>query len=358
MTRPSMESERASNDPGYGTAGHLSFAPHTELFGIAPEHHYTRLMQLGMETLKRRLEQLDGPSSGIRPEELQKAFSNIDLDHPLENIEQVLAEIDTLYLSHAIYFQHPDYLAHLNCPVMLTSLLAEQLSSAINTAVETWDQSAGGTLIEQKIIDWICERVGFHEFADGVFTTGGTQSNLMALLLAFFAYDLVFMPHGENLILVLDEKVPVTILMKDIGEEIAILNGSASLPKNVAQLAVSLDENMKLNYILLDIFDCIFRFIAPLLDRHTSVSEHTFWALVADKVRAYQTSHPQFADKYHRYDLFQSTFVRTCLNRIQLNNNQQMIDIEDREQNLRFAGDIDNPLHRFAASHSFGVKPT
>ncbi|MDV6315720.1 aspartate aminotransferase family protein [Idiomarina sp. HP20-50] len=184
MARTSIESERASNDPGYGTAGHLQFAPHTELFGIAPEHHYTRLMQLGMETLKNRLEQLDGPSSGIRPEELQKAFSNIDLDHPLENIEQVLAEIDTLYLSHAIYFQHPDYLAHLNCPVMLTSLLAEQLTSAINTAVETWDQSAGGTLIEQKVIDWVCQRVGFQEFADGVFTTGGTQSNLMALLLA------------------------------------------------------------------------------------------------------------------------------------------------------------------------------
>ncbi|MDV6315717.1 IucA/IucC family siderophore biosynthesis protein [Idiomarina sp. HP20-50] len=181
---------------------------------------------------------------------------------------------------------------------------------------------------------------------------------LQPLLHAFFAYDLVFMPHGENLILVLDEKVPVTILMKDIGEEVAILNGSASLPKHVAELAVSLEEDMKLNYILLDIFDCIFRFIAPLLDRHTSLSEHGFWALVADKVREYQASHPQFADKYHRYDLFQATFVRTCLNRIQLNNNQQMIDLEDREQNLRFAGDIENPLHRFTASHSFGVKPT
>ncbi|MEL4418442.1 MULTISPECIES: pyridoxal phosphate-dependent decarboxylase family protein [Shewanella] len=184
MTHPSMEPEQASNDPSYDAAGHLPFAPHTELFGIAPEHHYSRLMQLGMDTLKHRLERLDGPSSGIRPEELQSAFSDINLDRPLGDMKQVLAELDKLYLSHAIYFQHPDYLAHLNCPVMLTSLLAEQLSSAINTAVETWDQSAGGTLIEQKVIDWACERVGYQGFADGVFTTGGTQSNLMALLLA------------------------------------------------------------------------------------------------------------------------------------------------------------------------------
>jgi siderophore synthetase component len=146
--------------------------------------------------------------------------------------------------------------------------------------------------------------------------------------------------------------------MKDIGEEVAILNGSAPLPGRVAQLAVSLEEEMKLNYILLDIFDCIFRFMAPLLDSHTSLSEQGFWSLVAGKVRDYQASHPQFADKYHRYDLFQPTFVRTCLNRIQLNNNQQMIDLEDREKNLRFAGDIDNPLHPFAVSHSFGMTST
>ncbi len=82
MTHPSMEPEQASNDPSYDAAGHLPFAPHTELFGIAPEHHYSRLMQLGMDTLKHRLERLDGPSSGIRPEELQSAFSDINLDRP------------------------------------------------------------------------------------------------------------------------------------------------------------------------------------------------------------------------------------------------------------------------------------
>lgn len=184
MTHSSLVPEKASNDPHYDAAGHPPSAPHTELFGIAPEHHYAHLMRLGVETLQHCLNRLDGPSSGIRPEALQKAFSNIDLNRPLEDMTLVLAELDELYLKHAIYFQHPDYLAHLNCPVMITSLLAEQLSSAINTAVETWDQSAGGTLIEQKVIDWACERVGFQDCADGVFTTGGTQSNLMALLFA------------------------------------------------------------------------------------------------------------------------------------------------------------------------------
>uniref|UniRef100_Q0HWI9 Putrebactin synthase n=1 Tax=Shewanella sp. (strain MR-7) TaxID=60481 RepID=PUBC_SHESR len=177
---------------------------------------------------------------------------------------------------------------------------------------------------------------------------------LSPLLHAFFAYDLVFMPHGENLILVLDAGVPVKILMKDIGEEVAVLNGSEPLPQEVQRLAVELEEEMKLNYILLDIFDCIFRYLAPILDKQTEVSEAQFWALVADNVRDYQAQHPHLADKFARYDLFKDSFVRTCLNRIQLNNNQQMIDLADREKNLRFAGEIVNPLAAFRQSHAFG----
>ncbi|MFB2654794.1 IucA/IucC family protein [Shewanella seohaensis] len=176
---------------------------------------------------------------------------------------------------------------------------------------------------------------------------------LSPLLHAFFAYDLVFMPHGENLILVLDAGIPVKILMKDIGEEVAVLNGSEPLPQEVQRLVVELEEEMKLNYILLDIFDCIFRYLAPILDKQTEVCEAQFWALVADNVRDYQAQHPQLADKFARYDLFKDSFVRTCLNRIQLNNNQQMIDLADREKNLRFAGEIVNPLAAFRQSHAF-----
>ena len=177
---------------------------------------------------------------------------------------------------------------------------------------------------------------------------------LSPLLHAFFAYDLVFMPHGENLILVLDAGIPVKILMKDIGEEVAVLNGSEPLPKEVQRLAVELEEEMKLNYILLDIFDCIFRYLAPTLDKHTAVSEALFWELVADNVCDYQAQHPHLTDKFAQYDLFKDSFVRTCLNRIQLNNNQQMIDLADREKNLRFAGGLDNPLAAFRQSHAFG----
>jgi len=56
--------------------------------------------------------------------------------------------------------------------------------SSINSSLDTWDQSGGGTLIERRLIAWTAARAGLGGAADGVFTSGGTQSNLQALLIA------------------------------------------------------------------------------------------------------------------------------------------------------------------------------
>ena len=56
--------------------------------------------------------------------------------------------------------------------------------SAINSSQDTYDQSAGGTFIERKLIAWTGEQIGYSADCDGIFTGGGSQSNLMGLLLA------------------------------------------------------------------------------------------------------------------------------------------------------------------------------
>lgn len=174
---------------------------------------------------------------------------------------------------------------------------------------------------------------------------------LSPLLHAFFTYDLVFMPHGENLMLVLESNVPVHVLMKGIGEEIAILNGDIRLPDAIKFLHVTVKDDMKINYILLDIFDCFFRYLTPLLQKDLSLNEHQFWRLVADCIHTYQAQHPAMAKKFKKFDLFKADFVRTCLNRLQMANNQQMIDLDDREKNLKFAGTLVNPIHVFKTTY-------
>ncbi len=99
-------------------------------------------------------------------------------------MDSALDELQQLYIKDAIYFHHPKYVAHLNCPVVLPAVLAESIISTLNSSLDTWDQSAGATLIEQKVLDWTRDKMALGSQGDGIFTSGGTQSNLMAILLA------------------------------------------------------------------------------------------------------------------------------------------------------------------------------
>ncbi|MFF9211024.1 MULTISPECIES: lysine decarboxylase DesA [unclassified Streptomyces] len=146
--------------------------------------HYRRSVTEGVERVAAKLATTDRPFTGVTVDELAPRIEGIDLDAPLHDTTAALDELEDVYLRDAVYFHHPRYLAHLNCPVVIPAVLGEAVLSAVNSSLDTWDQSAGGTLIERRIIDWTAARVGLGPAADGVFTSGGSQSNLQALLLA------------------------------------------------------------------------------------------------------------------------------------------------------------------------------
>jgi siderophore synthetase component len=173
------------------------------------------------------------------------------------------------------------------------------------------------------------------------------KAYLAPLIHCFYRYDLAFMPHGENLILVLEDNVPVRAIMKDIGEEIGILNGSIKVPEEISRISYTLDEKMKPNCIFTDVFDCFFRYLSATLHETNTLHEDRFWSLVAECIRTYQAEHREYADKYQRYDFFADRFVRNCLNRLQLINNQQMLDLLNPEDSLQYIGELENPLARF-----------
>ncbi|MEU0406885.1 lysine decarboxylase DesA [Streptomyces griseorubiginosus] len=145
---------------------------------------YRRSVTEGIERVAAKLATTSRPFTGVTVDALSPRIDEIDLDKPLLDTTAVLDELEDVYLRDAIYFHHPRYLAHLNCPVVIPAVLGEAILSAVNSSLDTWDQSAGGTLIERKLIDWTTARIGLGPVADGVFTSGGTQSNLQALLLA------------------------------------------------------------------------------------------------------------------------------------------------------------------------------
>ncbi|MGW5970373.1 lysine decarboxylase DesA [Streptomyces sp. NPDC055186] len=156
----------------------------SHLLNDTTAEHYRRSVTEGVERVAAKLATTERPFTGVTVDALAPAIERIDLDRPLHDTTAALDELEDVYLRDAVYFHHPRYLAHLNCPVVIPAVLGEAVLSAVNSSLDTWDQSAGGTLIERKLIDWTAARIGLGPSADGVFTSGGTQSNLQALLLA------------------------------------------------------------------------------------------------------------------------------------------------------------------------------
>ncbi|MFC4470974.1 IucA/IucC family protein [Streptomyces xiangluensis] len=167
---------------------------------------------------------------------------------------------------------------------------------------------------------------------------------LTPLLHSFYAYDLVFMPHGENVILVLEDGAVQRVIYKDIAEEIAVMDPDAVLPPVVERIRVEVPEDKKLLSILTDVFDCFFRFLAANLADEGVIEETAFWRTVADCVREYQAAAPELADKFRQYDMFAPEFALSCLNRLQLRNNKQMVDLADPAGALQLVGNLKNPI--------------
>ncbi|STZ63474.1 L-2,4-diaminobutyrate decarboxylase [Moraxella lacunata] len=99
-------------------------------------------------------------------------------------IQKSLERLVELFLNKSLKVHHPHSLAHLHCPTMVTSQIAEVLINATNQSMDSWDQSPAGSLMEVQLIDWLRQKVGYGSGTAGVFTSGGTQSNLMGVLLA------------------------------------------------------------------------------------------------------------------------------------------------------------------------------
>ncbi|UWM48426.1 IucA/IucC family siderophore biosynthesis protein [Streptomyces carpaticus] len=171
---------------------------------------------------------------------------------------------------------------------------------------------------------------------------------LTPLLHCFYRYGLVYMPHGENVILVLRDGVPERAIMKDIAEEIAVFDPATPVPAAIGRIQIDIPEEERVLSLFTDVFDCFLRFLNAILAEAGVLTEDAFWETVARCVSDYQDQHPELADAFKRYDLFAGTFTLSCLNRLQLRNNQQMVDLADPSGALQFIGTLDNPIAKFA----------
>jgi len=165
---------------------------------------------------------------------------------------------------------------------------------------------------------------------------------LYPLVHCLLTYELAFMPHGENLMLVLHDGVVRRAIMKDIGEEVALL-GDRPLPDGVERIRAVVDDEEKALAIFTDVFDGVLRHLCGILAEDGVLGEDRFWALVAETIDRHAAEHPGTRSGI---DLRAARFAHSCLNRLQLRNTLQMVDLTNQSQSLIYAGTLPNPAAR------------
>ncbi|WP_285318594.1 aspartate aminotransferase family protein [Pseudarthrobacter sp. lyk4-40-TYG-27] len=174
----------ASAGQDFASRLELAFGASNHLLNARNSARYVAQVLQGVTAVATKLERTTRPFTGVEPSALEARVGAVDLDVPLRDTAAALEELEDVYLRDAVYFHDPKYAAHLNCPVVIPALVGEAVLSAVNSSLDTWDQSAGATMIERRLIDWTAQRLHLGAAADGIFTSGGSQSNLQALLIA------------------------------------------------------------------------------------------------------------------------------------------------------------------------------
>ncbi len=177
------------------TLSHSPWLKHFIQVGGENNQHFEQASALTLEHINKLFAQCDKPYSSMPPADLKEAIYNSDLAQ-VESLEQVIAQTTQLIAKNSIMVQHPHCIAHLHTPPLLASVLAEFYIAALNQSMDSWDQASSATYLEQFIVDWLVQTYGLGEAADGVFTSGGTQSNLMGLLLARDSFAHKYSQHN------------------------------------------------------------------------------------------------------------------------------------------------------------------
>lgn len=79
---------------------------------------------------------------------------------------------------------HPGALSHLDPPPLTASIAADLICAGLNNNLLAEELSPGLSSLERQLCHWFAQRLGLPEKAGGVLATGGTLSNLMALVTA------------------------------------------------------------------------------------------------------------------------------------------------------------------------------
>lgn len=116
----------------------------------------------------------------------------VELDEALNHVISGLRK-------HAVHTPHPDYFGLFNPRPNFPSILADAITATFNPQLAAWSHAPFATEVESKLVQEVGVKFGYsRESVDGVFTAGGAEANLTALLTALHSKYPKFSEDGVH----------------------------------------------------------------------------------------------------------------------------------------------------------------
>ncbi|WP_131741332.1 pyridoxal phosphate-dependent decarboxylase family protein [Actinomadura roseirufa] len=118
-----------------------------------------------------------GPPDRARMEALFDARLPGGPADPVEVMEQAMAQLRDFI----VHTDHPRFLAYIPGPSTFVGAVADFVASGLNVFAGQWIVGAGPAVMERTTIDWLRTLCGLPETGGGLFVSGGTMANLVAV---------------------------------------------------------------------------------------------------------------------------------------------------------------------------------
>src|SRR5207248_8841308 len=96
----------------------------------------------------------------------------------------VLADFEKKVAPFAFRVNHPRFLAFIPSAPNFVSVLGDLLCAGTNFFAGVWLEACGPAAVELVVLDWFRGLLGLPEGTSGLLTSGGSEANLTALVVA------------------------------------------------------------------------------------------------------------------------------------------------------------------------------
>ena len=101
-----------------------------------------------------------------------------------EEMDEIFKDFQTKILPGITHWQSPNFFAYFPANSSYPSILAEMLTASLGTQGMIWETSPAAAELEEKVMNWLLELMGFPDSFEGVIQDTASTASLAALLTA------------------------------------------------------------------------------------------------------------------------------------------------------------------------------